>query len=180
MDSTGKFLDEQTLFPRHRVEKIWCPNTQRALELLTLAELGLPSHIIIHTGTSDLRSQQERVADSLRRIIEKASTAFPTSKIIISTLLPRRDFHPHTIHRVNASVSRDCALKPNVFLSHHRILGPDYLYDHVHLYREAVRILTKTLKASPSAGTSPPLRGAIDQHRPHPDLLDLPDLPDLP
>ena len=99
MDSNRKFLDEQTLFPRHRVEKIWCPNTQRALELLTVAELGAPSHIIIHAGTNDLRSQQERVADSLRRMIEKASTTFPTSKIIISTLLPRRDFHPHTIRQ---------------------------------------------------------------------------------
>ena len=111
-----------------------------------MAELGSPSHIIIHTGTNDLRSQQEKVADSLRKITEKASTTFPTSKIIISTLLPRRDFHPHTIHRVNASISRDCALKPNVFLAHHPILGPDCLYDHVHLYREAVPILAKTLK----------------------------------
>ncbi|CAL8332034.1 unnamed protein product [Merluccius merluccius] len=40
----------------------------------------------------------------------------------------------------------DCALKPNVFLVHHPILGLDYLYDHVHLYKEAVPILAKTLK----------------------------------
>ncbi|CAL8332028.1 unnamed protein product [Merluccius merluccius] len=61
MDSNGKFLDEQTLFPRHRVEKIWCPNIQRALELLTVAELGSPSHIIIHTGTNDLTGESCRL-----------------------------------------------------------------------------------------------------------------------
>lgn len=112
-----------------------------------MAEVGSPSHIIIHTGTNNLRSQQERVADLLRRMKknEKASTTFPTSRITISTLLQRRDFHPHTIHRVNDIISRVCALKPNVFLTHHPT-HLDCLYDHVHLYRETVRILAKTMK----------------------------------
>ena len=33
-----------------------------------------------------------------------------------------------------------------MFLAHHPILGPDYLCDHVHLYREAVPILAKSLR----------------------------------
>lgn len=101
---------------------------------------------ICHTGTNDLRPQQDRVADSLKRVIEKASTTFPNSRIVISTLLQRRDFHPRTIDRVNFSLSRDCALKTNVFLAQHPTLDLDCLYDNVHLHKEAVPIFAKTLK----------------------------------
>lgn len=88
MDSNGKFLDEKRLFPNHSVTKIRCPTTNRALDLLSEEHLGSPTHIIIHTGTNDLRAQQERVATSLRAVINKASNTFPNTKIIMSTLLP--------------------------------------------------------------------------------------------
>lgn len=146
IDSNGKFIDEKKLFPKHRVAKLWCPNTQSALKSLSVDKLGSPNHIIIHTGTNDLRAQQERVATSLQTVIEKASTTFPHAKITISTLLPRKDFHPDTIQRVNANLSRACALKPNVHLAHHPTLDFTCLYDHVHLYKTAVPVFAKTLK----------------------------------
>ncbi|KAL6462592.1 hypothetical protein MHYP_G00290140 [Metynnis hypsauchen] len=68
--------------------------------------------------TNDLRAQQERVAISLRAVIEKASNTFPNSKIIISTLLPCKDFHPYTIQKISASIARECALRPNTHLAH--------------------------------------------------------------
>ncbi|KAG9265453.1 hypothetical protein AMEX_G18137 [Astyanax mexicanus] len=146
IDSNGKFIDEKKLFPRHRVAKIWCPSTQKALELLTEANLGSPSHIIIHTGTNDLRTQQEKVSMSLKAVMEKASNTFPSSKIIISTLLPRKDFHPYTIQKINASISRDCALHPNIHLAHHPTLNTDCLHDHVHLLKRAVPEFARKLK----------------------------------
>ncbi|KAE8292989.1 hypothetical protein D5F01_LYC08082 [Larimichthys crocea] len=99
IDSNGKFLNEKKLFPNHKVEKLWCPNSQHAMELLSEERLGSQSHIIIHTGTNELRTQQERVSESLRRMIEKASSTFPNSRVVISTLLSRKDFHPDTITR---------------------------------------------------------------------------------
>ena len=146
MDSNGKYIEEKKLFPKHSVSKLWCPNTQRALDLLSEAKLGSPSHIIIHTGTNDLRAQQERVATALKGVIEKASSTFPNAQVVISTLLPRKDFHPATIQRVNASISRDCASKPNVFLAHHSTLDLNSLYDQVHLYKAAVPTFARTLK----------------------------------
>ncbi|MGL5102322.1 MAG: hypothetical protein ACRC6N_07215, partial [Plesiomonas sp.] len=60
---------------------------------------------------------------------QTATKTFPTSKIIISTLLPRRDIHPATllprrdihpatIQRVNAEITRACASMANVHLAH--------------------------------------------------------------
>ncbi|CAB1350421.1 unnamed protein product [Coregonus sp. 'balchen'] len=128
------------------------------MALLDKAQLGSPSNIIIHTGSNDLRAQQERVVTSLQRVIEKASAIFPNLRIVGSTLLQRKDFRPATIQRINASLSRDCALRPNVHLAHHPTLDLDCLYDHVHLYRETVPILAKTLKdvALNRIPTSPP------------------------
>ncbi|XDV33405.1 hypothetical protein PO909_003829 [Leuciscus waleckii] len=146
IDSNGKFIDVKKLFPQHRVFKFWCPTTDKALELLTESQLGRPSHIIIHTGTNDLRSQQDRVSDSLRAVVDKARKTFPNSKIILSTLLQRKDFHPNTINKINSSISRHCALLPNVHLAHHPDLDTECLYDHVHLYKNLVHILAKRLK----------------------------------
>ncbi|KAK1896008.1 Reticulocyte-binding protein 2 like a [Dissostichus eleginoides] len=102
IDSNGKFLDEEQLFPGQKVKKIWCPRTDNALDVLTKAKLGEPSHIIVHTGTNNLRIEQERVAESVTRVALKATQSFPNSKITVSTILPRRDFHPLTIHRINS------------------------------------------------------------------------------
>ena len=53
--------------------------------------LDSPSHIIIHTGYNKLRTQQETVSESLKGVIEKASSTFSNSRVVISTLLPRKE-----------------------------------------------------------------------------------------
>lgn len=148
--------------------KIWCPNTHQAIDLLSEERLGSPSHIIIHTGTNDLRSQQERVSESLKRVTEKASTTFPNSRVVISTLLPRKDFHPDTIHRINSSLSRDCARRPNVHLAHHPTLDISCLYDHVHLFKSTVPIFAQTLKSvALNRDQSTARRKSTSAHNPH-------------
>ncbi|KAJ8409111.1 hypothetical protein AAFF_G00241320 [Aldrovandia affinis] len=62
---------------------------------------------------------------------------------MISPLLPRKDVHPHTVQNVNPVISKECALRPT---AHVPTLGPDSLFDHVHLYREVVPVFAKTLK----------------------------------
>ncbi|XP_042274328.1 uncharacterized protein LOC121901547 [Thunnus maccoyii] len=88
IDSNGKRVKEDQLFPAHKVNKFWCSRTDNALQLLTESTLGQPSHIIIHTGSNDLRLQQGRVAESMKRVAQRATQTFPSSKIIISTILP--------------------------------------------------------------------------------------------
>lgn len=146
MDSNGKFINEKQLFPNHKTLKLWCPNTESALQQLDKEKLGDPSHIIIHVGTNDLRTQQERVAQSVTQVAIKATQTFTTSKIIISTILPRTDFHPRTIQRVNTDISRGCAGLPNIHLAHHPTLDIHNLHDHVHLRKDNVNVFAKNLK----------------------------------
>lgn len=146
MDSNGKFINEKQLFPNHKSLKLWCPNTESALQQLNKEKLGDPSHIIIHVGTNDLRTQQERVAQTVTQVATKATQTFPTSKIIISTILPRTDFHPRTIQRVNTDIARGCAEMPNVHLAHHPTLDIHNLHDHVHLRKDSVNVFARNLK----------------------------------
>ncbi|KAL7857245.1 hypothetical protein SRHO_G00161440 [Serrasalmus rhombeus] len=136
----------EQLFPGSKVAKVWCPRTSDALHLLTHAISGEPNHIIIHTGTNDLWAQQDRVADCVRRVAQAATQAFPSTKITISTILPRRDIHPATIQKINAEISRGCALVANVHLPHHPNLSIHSLHDHVHLHKDVVNTFAKNLK----------------------------------
>ncbi|XP_057210185.1 uncharacterized protein LOC130566612 [Triplophysa rosa] len=146
MDSNGKFLQGEKPFPGRKTTKLWCPKTGDALRIVSDSSFGTPSHIIIHTGTNDLRSEQERVGHLICRVVEKATEIYPTSKIIISPLLPRRDFHPDTIQRVNSDISKGCARLPNVHLTHHLTITVRDLCDHLHIRRDKVNVFAKTLK----------------------------------
>lgn len=72
MDSNGKYMDWKKLFPQHTVLHIKCQDTKRAMELLTEDELGCPSHIIIHTGTHNLKPYREHnLVQSIKEVIGK-------------------------------------------------------------------------------------------------------------
>ena len=78
------------------------------------------------------------MAKTLKGVIEKASSTFPNAQVVISALIPQKDFPLASIQWVNASISQDCASKPDVYLAHHSTLDLNSLYDQVHLYKAAV------------------------------------------
>ncbi|RXN13242.1 hypothetical protein ROHU_009827 [Labeo rohita] len=157
MDSIGKNIEPNKLFPRQRVLTLHCRNIKRVHELLTNEDLGRPQCIIIHTGMNDLHSLNEGTAKAMHEMAEKASQTFPTSRVLVSTLLPRLDVPPSVIDKINEEVRHSCSSLPNVHLVHHSSIRPWHLYDGLHLNQDGVRIFAKTIKdvalgRSPSAG----------------------------
>ncbi len=153
MDSNGKFLDPQKLFPHQKVTAKRCSTTGHAHQIIR-DFTGHPSCIIIHTGTNDLHSLRNSTSEAVRKMAEITSKKFPESKIIISTLLPRHDMPPHIIYSINAEISRGCSALPNVHLAHHHHIGLQHLYDGLHLHKDGVRVFAKTLKDA-ALGRSP-------------------------
>uniref|UniRef100_A0A672KDD4 SGNH hydrolase-type esterase domain-containing protein n=1 Tax=Sinocyclocheilus grahami TaxID=75366 RepID=A0A672KDD4_SINGR len=146
MDSIGKNIEPQKLFPRQRVLALHCRNTERVHELFTNDDLGSPQCIIIHTGTNDLHRLNEGTAKAMHEMAEKASQTFPTSRVLISTLLPRLDVPPSVIDQINEEVRHSCSSLPNVHLVHHSSVRPWHLYDGLHLNQDGVRIFAKAIK----------------------------------
>ncbi|KAA0705147.1 hypothetical protein E1301_Tti020683 [Triplophysa tibetana] len=105
VDSNGKFLDSQKLFPRQNITVKRCSTTRHAQKIIKDYS-GQPSCIIIHAGTNDLHSLGNNTVDAVRKMTEITSQKFPESRIVISTLLPRRDTPPRIIYSLNAVAKR--------------------------------------------------------------------------
>lgn len=147
-DSNGHHLDHRRLFPGRSVKKLWCPTSRSALRLLREGVLGVPSHIILHTGTNDLSARRMDVTKALSNVVKTASRIYPRAKVIISTLLPRRDVPQRIINTINAEIARVCAPMPNVHIADHQRITHEHLYDHIHIHREGMRLFAKTIKES--------------------------------
>ncbi|ROL55333.1 hypothetical protein DPX16_22809 [Anabarilius grahami] len=166
-DSNGKYINEKLLFPNMRAKKIWCPNTRSAFQILSERNLDENyKHIIIHTGTNDLRAMKGHVAPVIRETAIRATQRFPEAKITLSTLLPRTDVPFHAIHGNNVELSRSCALIPNVHLAHHKDIRPHHMYDHVHLNKQGVNIFARVLKSTALGNTPRNNRNSNDKRRP--------------
>ncbi|KAL1268400.1 hypothetical protein QQF64_033763 [Cirrhinus molitorella] len=123
MDSIGKNIEPKKLFPRQGVRALHCRNTKRVHELFTNDDLGSPQCIIIHTGTTcmNLHSLNKGIAKAMHEMAEKASQTFPTSRILVSTLLPWLDVPHSVIDKINEEVRHSCSSLPNVHLVHHTV-----------------------------------------------------------
>ena len=93
-----------------------------------------PQLIVIHTGTNDLTptTPADEFVSNISVFITQASTMFPKSKIIFSTLLPRADIPLNTVSNINMKLIDSCSTLPNVHLVRHDDIfskGLDILYD---------------------------------------------------
>ncbi|CAB1343056.1 unnamed protein product, partial [Coregonus sp. 'balchen'] len=132
IDSNGKYLEDRRLFPRHQTAKVWCSTTDSSIKLLYQVKLENPDNLVLHTGTNDLHTKGERVAEEVRKVAEKAYTL--------------KDLLWQMIKNINQRITTDCSSLPNVSISRHHTLTCEHLYVHVHLDHEGVRIFAKDLK----------------------------------
>ncbi len=133
------------LFPGRRSEMIWSPTTSEAIKKLATTDLQGVVHILIHHGTNNLTYNKD-IPHSLRQVAERATSAAPTARGTISTLLPRRDIPQHEIDKINAEISKACAEIPNVHMAHHAEILYQHLYDVLHLNQSGVRLFIKDIK----------------------------------
>ena len=116
-----------------------CPEIEHARAILQdeidKESAGHPQLIIIHTGTNDLTTTTP-IDDFISVLITQASTKFPKSKIVCSTLLPRTDIPLHTLSKINTNPIDSCSKLPKVHLVNHEnifSMGIEVLHDRKHL-----------------------------------------------
>ncbi|KAL1269205.1 hypothetical protein QQF64_031494 [Cirrhinus molitorella] len=83
---------------------------------------------------------------SALRLLQDASKVYPTAKVIISALLPRRDVPQKIINTINVEIAGICASMTNVHVANHQRITHEHLYDHIHIHREGIRLFAKTIK----------------------------------
>ena len=149
-DSNGKFLDTKQMFSsRHEVNYVRAPLITQASSFLQSIHAA-PHMILIHTGTNDLeRSSPEELISNILTLITEASTKFPSSKILYSTLLPRNDISPSTIISINQQLITSCSKLPNVqLIAHDNLFKNDtnFLRDNKHILKRHIGLFAKNLK----------------------------------
>ena len=95
IDSNGRFLKTQDMFPEKTSTKIGCPLIERANEIILDSTFHKePEIFIIHTGTNDLeRSNPDDIQEKLIDLYDIIRNKLKNSRIISSLLLPRNDIH---------------------------------------------------------------------------------------
>ena len=107
--------------------------------------------IVLHTGTNDLERADsiEELVSNILILITEASTKFPSSKILFSTLLPRNDIPTRIISAINDQLISSCSRLPNVQLITHDNLFTNHLHilhDHKHILKRHIGLFAKNLK----------------------------------
>ena len=147
IDSNGKFIDTTKLSRDKQTRKIFCPTITAATKSITESALSRPSHIIIHVGTNDIEhSSVDCCSSQFQTLVEIASQKYPSSKILISSLLKRRDTTDHRRPELNSKLGLICAPFPNVHLVNNENIPVDYLHDNKHLKRRKIGALVTNLK----------------------------------
>lgn len=98
--------------------------------MLCTEDLGNSSHIVIHNGTNDLEHLTlSQCNEKLNEVITSAATKYPSSKIIISSILVRADDKDLYRPELNKALGTSCFLHPNVHLVNNDNITVDDLHD---------------------------------------------------
>src|SRR4029434_9021427 len=136
----------KTPFPKEPRQETLVPNHTSSSRYTAKRHPKPTSHIIIHTGTNDFSARKTDVAEALIGIVKSATQKYPDTKVIISSLLPRRDTPQSVIDQINAKLMSFCAGILNVKIAHHNNITVNHLYDNVHIHLEGMKLFAKTLK----------------------------------
>ena len=160
-DSNSRFLNTKKMFPSsYTAQYFRCPKIENARALIQNEIGDFLQLIVIHTGTNDLEMKHtvDDLISEITTMITEASTKFPCSKIIYSTLLPRADVSSRNITHINEQICVQCSKLPNVHLvTHDNVFakGPDVLHDNKHLQRRHIGLFAANLVEAIRGRTRP-------------------------
>ena len=147
IDSNGKFIDPNKFSYNKRLRKIFCPTIASVTKTLSESDLGIPSHIIIHVGTNDIEhNPPDSCQSQFQEMVRLTAQKYPSSKVLISSLLKRSDDKDTLRMDLNAKLGPICVPFPNVHVVNNENIPEDYLYDKKHLKKRKIGTLVSNLK----------------------------------
>ncbi|KAE8294738.1 hypothetical protein D5F01_LYC07701 [Larimichthys crocea] len=144
MGNTSVWHGEE--IPEKKSVKLWSPTTEKTMEHLSSGEFTGVEHILIHTGSNNLTRRNDDIPTALWHLAKRAVENFPTSKVMISTLLPHSDIPQIIINTINSEITRSCTHLPNVSIAQHSRISYQHLHDHILLNDRGVKLFAKNIK----------------------------------
>ena len=148
-DSNGKYLNLKKLCPDRNTSYFRCHTIKQGTEIIDSSQFDSPQIILLHTGTNDLEktSSVNQLTVEITELIKTTAKKYPTSKVLYSTLLPRRDVSNDEISKINTQIEKRCSHLANVHLiDHTNLMQQNVLHDLKHLNQLGVKLFAKNLK----------------------------------
>ena len=167
-DSNGRHINPKLLCPGTKVSYIRCPTIKEANRIIEHTNFTSPKTFILHFGTNDLDStpSNEDMINQLKITTLSLSEKYPNSKIISSSLLPRKDDINKQINYINENLEKELSGSPNIVIVKHQNIRIQDLRDNKHLNTIGVKRFAQNLKRSYFGlplGKKPPQNS--NQHR---------------
>ena len=150
-DSNLGRLNPKYLSNEFNCMSFFCPTFRHCSDFLKEATIKRhPTKKFIHTGTNDLEnpniaknSYYDEIVDKIFRI----KSRFPAAKIIISSLLPRREAEMNAwVSDVNDFIMGMCAIETDFTYMNNSAINKSILTDKMHINEKSVGILTSNIK----------------------------------
>ncbi|CAB4038969.1 Hypothetical predicted protein, partial [Paramuricea clavata] len=106
-DSNRKFLNINRLCNNRNSKMIPCNTTTKAMEIIDTPRFKVNKGLIINTGVNDVEHlTPEEIINNQIKLVEKAMSAFPNAKIILSDITPRDDKFDDEVPRINDDIDK--------------------------------------------------------------------------
>ena len=147
-DSNGRHLIPDLLCPGSKTSYIRCPTLPEANKIIEETNFTNPKTFLLHCGTNDLESNHsdneitELITTTTANIMKK----YPKSRVIISTLLPRKDALHTRTENINRNLEKVLPNKNVNVVKHDNIEQASHLRDKKHLNTIGVKRFAQNLK----------------------------------
>ena len=166
-DSNRKFLNINRLCNNRNSKMIPCNTTTKAMEIIDTPRFKVSKALIINIGVNDAEHlTPEEIINNQIELVEKAMSAFPNAKIILSDITPRDDKCDVEVPRINDGIDRVIKSYRNVFHVYNGNLRYSDYYHHVkHLSRKyGVPALARNIKSVLREAFQSPARPEHAEH----------------
>jgi hypothetical protein len=93
-----------------------CNTTTKAMEIIDTPRFKVNKGLIINTAVNDVEHlTPEEIINNQIKLAEKAMSAFPNAKTILSDITPRDDKFDDEVPRINDDIDRVIKSYRNVF-----------------------------------------------------------------
>ena len=142
-DSNGRDINTKLLCPDSKVKYLRCPTLPQAEKIINNLTDDRPNTLILHCGTNDLEitpSNQE-IISKMEDIVNTIQKKYPTTKILISNLLPRSDSLNKRAMEINENIKKKFEHnKMTKVVVHNNIYHHKHLKDKKHLNEVGVKL----------------------------------------
>ena len=150
-DSNGRYLKPNILCPGSTTSYIRCPTLEKAKNIIKNTTFSSPKTFIIHCGTNDIENPEmtnEKMINTYNEITTTLKSRHPSSKVILSSLLPRADSLNERIMEINKTLEHNIKIKDINVVKHRNISKTTDLKDKKHLNPKGVKMFAHNLKSA--------------------------------